>query len=40
MKDLFKATGGCLTLALGIVIFVAIGMALIKLLIMMWQVIF
>lgn len=40
MKDLFKATSGCLTLALGLVILAAIGMALIKLLIMMWQVIF
>ncbi|MDT2383522.1 hypothetical protein [Enterococcus avium] len=40
IKDLFKATGGCLTLALGLVIFVAILMAVIKVVVMMWQIVF
>lgn len=40
IKGLFKATGGCLTLALALVVFVAILMAVIKIVIMMWQVVF
>lgn len=40
IKDLFKAIGGCLTLALGLVVFVAIVMAVIKVIAMMWQIVF
>lgn len=40
IKDLLKATGGCLTLALGLVVFIAIVMAVIKVIAMMWQIVF
>lgn len=40
IKDLFKATGGCLTLAIGLVIFVSILMAVVKIVVLMWHVVF